>query len=101
MTEQMLQNLLMQVDTEISTLINSASVAYTLRDMKRKQTDLEELVLTRSNIFAMVSDEPVVQQVKITPSGPAAVEQPSPLTVYDEPVEVCEEKKVRKTYSKS
>ena len=65
MTEQMLHNLVLQVDAEIQSIMSNHMAMPTLRDMKRKQADLEELILARANILAVVEDEPVIRPVKV------------------------------------
>jgi len=65
MTEQMLHNLVLQVDAEIQSIVSNHMAMPKLRDMKRKQADLEELILARANILAMVEDEPVIRPVKV------------------------------------
>jgi len=70
MTEQMLSNLVMQVDHEINVLMSTVGIAHTLRDMKSQQAALEELMLTRANILAMVTEAPVIRPVQVLKAGP-------------------------------
>jgi len=58
--------------------MSAAATGYTLRDMQRKQADLEELVLTRANILAMVDADPVVRPVKIQAPDPVEDVKPVP-----------------------